>query len=81
MRAAGAGETCWVISSCSEIDNQEQPLLESLRNLFCTGYDSILLCIPGHLALWRTRKEGGSRRSNAEIEEPTANSGYCCYQF
>ena len=50
LRAAGASETCWVISSCSEMDNQEQPLLESLRLLFCTGYDSIISCIPGHLA-------------------------------
>lgn len=50
LQAAGAGETCWVTSSCDELDNQEQPLLESLRRLFGTGYDSIISCIPGHLA-------------------------------
>lgn len=50
LRSAGAGETCGVTSSCSEIDHQEQPLLESLRLLFCAGYLSILSCIPGRLA-------------------------------
>jgi hypothetical protein len=47
LRPAGAGETCWVTSSCSEIDDQKQPVIESLRFVSCTGYDSILSCIPG----------------------------------
>jgi hypothetical protein len=55
LRALGAPDYCYVVASDSELDNSIQDLGIMIRDaLERFGHGTILSCVPGRLALFRT---------------------------
>jgi hypothetical protein len=51
LRKAGAGESCWILSTNGEIDQKEMNLADAMeKHLYCEG--SFFSCIPGRLVLF-----------------------------
>lgn len=60
MKMHGAGEICYSISWCEEIDGKELPLLMALEKAVGFGMPSIVSCIPGKLAYFEAEQEYGA---------------------
>lgn len=60
MKMHGAGEFCYSISWCEEIDGKELPLLMALEKAVGFGMPSIVSCIPGKLAYFEAEQEYGA---------------------
>ena len=52
LKAKGAPETCYVISSACEIDSQVMELEEAISQTELLGWGTIISCIPGTLAYY-----------------------------
>jgi len=50
LKSKNAPETCYVISSNSALDKKTLLLKDATKDLFCSGVDYFLSCIPGKLA-------------------------------
>lgn len=48
----GAPNLCWITSSMRELDGQQRPLLDALREVVGRGMGTFLTCIPGVLAYY-----------------------------
>lgn len=55
LRKLGAGDSCYVVASDSDLDDTFQSLKEMVEQQFdLFGHGTILSCIPGKLALYRS---------------------------
>jgi hypothetical protein len=54
-----APETCYVISSISELDGQQVRLAEALEKVVGFGLPSIVICLPGILGYFEAEQEHG----------------------
>jgi hypothetical protein len=54
----GAPKSCSVTSSASELDGQEMPLLEALKEVVGRQMGTFLSCIPGKLAYFEGEERG-----------------------
>lgn len=51
LKQAGAGEFCWILSDCSDIDGKQMRLADAIRDhLYQEG--TFFSCIPGVLVLY-----------------------------
>lgn len=58
LRAAGAPATCYVMAVDSQLDRKTLPLEVALMEIFLNPFGSLLSCIPGKLAYYRTQAPG-----------------------
>jgi len=54
LRKKGARKYCYIISWNEDIDGQEMPLETALEHVVSLGMPSIVLCIPGKLAYFKS---------------------------
>lgn len=59
LKAYGANENCYVISSDSQIDGQSMPLIDALQRAVGFGMPSIISCIPDKLIYFEAEQEDG----------------------
>ena len=59
LKAEGAPQTSYVMSSKSDFDAQDSTLADALRNTVGMGLPSIVSCIPGKLAYFEAEQEMG----------------------
>lgn len=52
LRAAGAPETCHLISNDSALDGRDMPLAEAVARADRFYFASVICCVPGRLALF-----------------------------
>jgi len=50
LKSNGAPEFCYIISSNSKFDKKDMLLRDALNNLFLSGIEFFMSCIPGKLA-------------------------------
>jgi hypothetical protein len=54
LRAAGAGPTCYCISSERDLDGETVPLENALERVVQSGFGHYLVCIPDRLAYFES---------------------------
>lgn len=52
LRAYGASDTCWVVSSDASLDQRTMLLAEALVAIVGQGEGSLISCVPGELAFY-----------------------------
>lgn len=52
LRQRGAGGSCYVLASDSDLDDREMPLREALDAVIGSGDGAFLSCIPGRLGFY-----------------------------
>jgi hypothetical protein len=60
----GAPRFCWITSSLKELDGQQKPLLDALKEIVGRQMGTFLTCIPGALAYY----EGEEMRDRCILE-------------
>jgi hypothetical protein len=60
LKKHGAGDFCYSISWCEELDGKELPLLTALEKAVGFGMPSIVSCIPGKLAYFEAEQDFGA---------------------
>jgi len=58
LRALGAPETCYVMSSNSDLDTHEMQLRDALEAIVGQGCGSFICCIPRRLAYFEGESQG-----------------------
>lgn len=60
LKRYGAGDKCYVISFCEDIDGENLPLSFALEKAVGLGMPSIISCIPGKLAYLECEQSYGA---------------------
>lgn len=58
LHAAGAGESCYVISENPDLDDRVLLLSEVLKGVVGSGFGTIISCMPGELAYYEGEEMG-----------------------
>lgn len=56
LQEKGAGENCHVISTKSELDGKELPLIRSLEEIVGSGFGTYISCIAGRLGYYESEE-------------------------
>ena len=59
LESHGAPGRCYVMSYASELDAEERPLADALRDVVGMGMASVVVCIPARLAYFEAEQELG----------------------
>jgi hypothetical protein len=57
LKSLGAPSTCYMLSSCDELDGQEMDLAEALRSVIGRGVGTFVSCVPGRLAYFESEEK------------------------
>ena len=52
LKSKGASNKCYVISNCSDLDEQEMDLTDAINEVIGVGMGTLISCIPGQLAYY-----------------------------
>jgi hypothetical protein len=56
VKSLGAPSSCYVMSSCNELDGREMDLLEALKDIIGRGQGTVVSCVPGKLAYFESEE-------------------------